>query len=198
MSRAGSTTVGMMDGVALALPPRKSFVWPESCFGGYSMLLPKKWEKTENLQFKPSDHSIHFSKIVFNYFNKLEKKCVCSFFMHQTVWISFWIAQSKCLFFNLVHSLTIQTYSNWLWVVLVQLLGRFLLTTLTRAAQEDERDTWQWIQRDGFVLDPWTPQSKTSVDLQFHDTSLISWNRPAWAGFNGPSALRSSENLWDQ
>ncbi len=73
MSRAGSTTVGMMDGVALALPQRKSFVWPESCFGGYSMLLPKKWEKTENLKFKPSDHSINFSKRMFNYFNKLEK-----------------------------------------------------------------------------------------------------------------------------
>lgn len=58
MSRAGSTTVGMMDGVALALPQRKNFVWPESCFGGYSVLLLKKWEKTENLHFKPSDHTI--------------------------------------------------------------------------------------------------------------------------------------------
>ncbi len=157
MSRAGSTTVGMMDGVALALPQRKSFVWPESCFGGYSMLLPKKWEKTENLQFKPSDHSINFSKRMFNYFNKLEKNVSVLFLCTKLFRISFWIAQSKCLFFYLVHSLTIQTYSNWLWVVLVQLLGRFLLTTLTRAAQEDERDTRQWIQRDGFVLDPWTP-----------------------------------------
>lgn len=47
MSRAGSTIVGVMDAVALAPPQRKNFVWPGGCFGGYSVLLLKKWEKPE-------------------------------------------------------------------------------------------------------------------------------------------------------
>lgn len=58
-----------------------------------------------------------------------------------------------------IHSLTMETCSSWLLVVSVRLLVRSLLTILTRAALAGERDTWRWIQRDGFVLSPWTHQS---------------------------------------
>lgn len=91
-----------------------------------------------------------------------------------------WFVLLKCVFFNLVHSLMMQSYSNWPLVVSVQLLARFLLTTLIRAAPADERNTQRWIQRDSFVFDPWTPQSKTSIKGPRHmpnqgKQTLLSW-----------------------